>query len=240
MDSIKLIERYFEQSLSETELKDFQRRLEIDEEFAQAFLLEKDVMEGIEVLGNLNLKKDLKKIYKEEIEEKRTTQSKVIPRRMWLVAAASIAILFVALWFFTRPPTPGQLYATYFQPEFDFVEKGNENELIVEAEMALKDGAYQRAIPILDQLLDLNPQNTEYLLAKGIALIESEKFTEGINLLTMVGKNSPYAKPETQWYHGLALLKQGLLKESHLILKQIPAQSSRYKQAEELAKKIKR
>ena len=242
MNSVDLIERYFDNDLSASELRDFQRRLETDAEFAQAFQLEKDLMEGIEVMGNQNLKKELKGIYEEEIGGKAQKSAPAKPvlfsRRSWMAVAASIAVLLIAGWWLSRPPTPEKLYAQYFKPDFDFVEKGGGEKLVAEAEAALERGDYEGALPLLEELLKEKPINGRYLLAKGIALVETEKYMEGIDAFLTLENSSRYTRSEALWYHGLALLKQGHLTESYIILKQIPENSSRYKEAEELAKKI--
>ncbi len=240
-DPLDLIERYFDDLLSDSERKDFENRLTTDEQFAQAFQLEKDLMDGIEMMGNKNLKEDLKVYYKEEVEEKEknkaSTKPNFISRRMWL-AAASIAVLLIAFWWMNRP-TPERLYAEYFQPDFDFVEKGDADGLAVKAEAALKAEDYKRAFPLLEELVKVEPKRAEYILALGIALVEVENYHDAIPTLLRAGTASRYSQNEALWYYGLALLKQGNLEESYIILKQIPEYSARYKEATALAKKIK-
>jgi len=240
-DSIDLIERYFGDDLSPEELKGFQLRLETDEAFAQAYELEKDLMEGIEVMGNKNLKEELQGYYKEEVEEKINKKTALKPRavsrRIWLSVAASIALLFFAGWWLSKP-TAESLYAEYFQPEFDFVEKGEQEELVIKIEIALKNKDYISALPLLDDFLDQQPNNSYFILAKGISLIETGAFKEGINALQKAQSINPLYKSESLWYNALALLKQGKTEESRKALNSISKKSSNYNKAQELLKKL--
>ena len=240
------MERYFENSLSASELEQFQRRLKEDPAFAQAFELEKDLMEGIETLGNESLREELGEIYKEEILTQQSSEPTIGPidkrrtisRRWWLLAAAVLAGIVLYLWPFQRD-TPERLYAQYFQPEFDFVEKGSTQELIAQAEAALKTGEYQKALPILDELLELEPESSKYILAKAIALMELNRFEDAEALMLQAQVNNPGYTSEVSWYQALAFLKQKNLSEAINRLNQIPATSARAQDAQALSQAIK-
>lgn len=246
-DHLVLIERYFEGDLSEAELKVFQERLEADEAFAEAFQLEQDLMEGIEMIGNEHLKKELKGIYQEEIkvgkaESPATPTLPAKPRplksRRWFLVAAALATLLLALgWLLNRPSAEG-LYAAYFQPSFDFQEKGNNSELIAKLDQLLKQKAYKEAIPLLDQLLKSEPDNAAFYLAKGIAFIATNKIEAGIAFLQKSKDINPIYRSEALWYNALASLKQKNIAETRRILQLIAKDSSRFREAQSLLAKI--
>jgi len=228
-EAINLIERYFDNQLSDEELKLFQRRLGEDADFAKAFQLEKDLMEGIEVMGNKNLKNELDQIYQEEIISKASTSAPPAsekrnnnPRRLWLASAAAIALLLV-FWWLNRTPSAENLYVEYFQPEFDFSVKSGDNSLLSnsllsnEVQTLLRNRNYKSAIPKLNELIRISPENNEYQLALGLALIEEGQFEEGISMLKALEENKFY-KTNANWYIALAYLKKNDVSMSHQLL----------------------
>ena len=68
-DQHKKVEQYFAGELSEQEQKALEDQLGQDSNLAEAFQLEKDLMEGIEAFGNDQLREQLGQIHQEEIEQ---------------------------------------------------------------------------------------------------------------------------------------------------------------------------
>jgi len=239
--SDNLIERYFAQELSPEELAKFNRQLKEDADFAKAFQLEKDLMEGLEAMGNKNLRKDLKNIYQEEVIQSKSNPTMSEPNnikanssRRWRLVAASIAILGILGWLFWPEPSPQQLYAEYAKHEFNFVEKGGNDQDLFKAETALKAGKYSEAIPFLENHLKNQPNDYNVLLARGIAHLEIDDHEKAILTFRQLRQVNASYKTEGTWYLALAHLKGGNITLSQQHLKEVPEGTGRFAQAQEL------
>ncbi len=246
----KLIERYFENGLAGKELAAFQQRLLDDAAFARAFQLEKDLVEGIEAFGNEQLRGQLETIHLEEMnkdaENKNGTLTgsggKVVKmdRRRWWWAAAIILVGLVArLSFSEKKPSPQQLYAMYAVHDFDFTEMGTNEELLSNVESLLKAGKYSQALPLLDTYLESNPNDPEKMMAKGIALLETGKHKEALEIFRAVRQASPIMASKANWYIALVFLKNGDIENCKKSLLAIPPESVSFKDAEELLERLK-
>ncbi len=242
-----LIERYFDGDLKEQELAIFHEKLEKDQAFAEAFRLEQELMGGIESYGNERLREQLATIHEEEIRSaevpgKDGTAAYVPIRRwMWLAAAALIGILVAGrLLMENRKPNPQQLYAMYAVHDFDFTEKSGGDNLLADAERLLKAKDYRQALPVLETYLESRPDDMQAVLAKGIAQMEIGEYESALADFQTVGINNPLLKNEAIWYMALVYLKQNKLAEAIGHLEQIPTNSARWKDAEALAKSLKR
>lgn len=252
----KLIERFFENDLSEQELAAFQQRLAEDPRFAEAFQLEKELMEGIEAFGNEQLRQQLEAMHVEEtmkigptngqaIEEPgyaspfdpKPVDGKVIRMvgRRWWLAAAVLGIGLLARWFFAEnKPTTEQLYAIFAQHEFDFTEMGTNDELLPRAEQLLKSQKYAEALPLLETYLTNHANDTQVKLAKGKSLLELGKYKEAMEVFSAIAEGNPVLADEAYWYQGLTYLKQGDVENCKKTMGKISASSVRKKYVNKL------
>jgi len=69
-DKTDLIERYFEDSLSEEEKEIFQNQLDSDPDFAQSVEIERDIIESIQTSANNDLRNRLETIHQKKIAGK--------------------------------------------------------------------------------------------------------------------------------------------------------------------------
>lgn len=252
----KLIERYFENDLSEQELEALQQRLLDDPRFAEAFQLEKDLLEGIEAFGNEQLREQLEAMHVEETREIGPTNGQVIEEpgdtspfepkpvdgkvvkmvdRRWWLAAAVLAIGLLARWFFAEnKPTTDQLYAIFAQHEFDFTEMGTNDELLPRAEQLLKAKNYADALPLLETYLTTNPDDNLVKMAKGKSLLEMGRFKEALDVFGGIAQANPVLADEAIWYQALTYLKQGDVENCRKSLETISSNSVRKKYVNKL------
>ncbi|MCB0408135.1 MAG: tetratricopeptide repeat protein [Bdellovibrionales bacterium] len=84
-------------------------------------------------------------------------------------------------------------------------KKRKQNEakkIAAEALKFYKNGEYQKALPLFQQALELDPENTDYYLQYGITQYRLEQFNEA--LVTMkVAPNKPESLVEKSYYMGL-------------------------------------
>jgi len=210
MDREELINGYFEGSLSEGQLTEFEALLKTDAEFKSVFEFEKEIQ--------LALKKEERKEIKELFSalndgKEKKSKGKVISMRPWL-AAASIALLVgIGSWMFLfNSPNINseQLYLTNFSPYENVVhpiERGNQMEdLLSRAFTAYEDEKYEEALTFFK---DLNvKQNDAYIdFYEAIVLMQLNRHEESIPLLKNYIKNNGELKDRAHWYLALAHLK---------------------------------
>lgn len=241
-DKQKKVEQYFADELSEQEKTALEQRLLEDSELANAFKLEKDLMDGIEAFGNDQLRVGLQKIHQEEIVFREKPKERYFRRiHLWAVAAVLVFGLLGLIWWLTRSPalTAEHLYAEYATYSFDFTEKGGEEELLFRVENFLDQKEYHKALSLLEKYIIENPESYQLKLAAGVAMIETgENMEEALELFEEVANQGSALKNEALWYSGLAHLKQGDLVASLDYLSQIPIESARYKKASNLSESI--
>lgn len=254
MEDLQIIERYFGGELSAEEVAVFEKRLAEDPAFFKTFQQEKELMRGIEEFGNQQLRKQLDVIHLEEtgqvdipdVKEPPThfdpfevpkADGKVVgmKRRYWWLAAAVLGVGMIARWFMaTNQPTPQQLYAIFAVHDFDFTEMGANEELLAQSERLLKEKQYASALPIIDQYLTANPDDVKVKMAKGIALLETGKYSEAQRLFETVGRENMIMENEANWYLALSFLKQGKITESKNQLLKIPKAAVNYERVKKL------
>ncbi len=236
----KLIERYFEGDLDEAELTQLAQKRESDPAFKEAFLLEQDLIAGIETAGNQKLRTRLEAIHSEVVRKDEATIRPLPNRRrwVWLAAAAFIGavVLGKVLWD-GKAKSPAELYAQYAVHDFDFTEKGGGDAELAKAEGLLKEKKYSEALPLLEAYLSGNPSERRVLLAKGVALMETGDLPAALEVFDQLS-NNPIMAPDILWYKALVLLKENDLAACHSLLKTIPQGSQRYRDAQTLAAEL--
>jgi len=209
MDKEELINGYFEGSLSEGQLIEFESLLKTDAEFKSAFELEKELQLALKK----NERKELKELFSSLNETEEKNEDKVISMRPWL-AAASIALLVgIGSWllFFNSPDlNTNQLYVANFTPYENVVhpiERGNQLEdLLSRAFTAYEDEKYTDALKLFKELNV--KQNDAYIeFYEAIVLMQLNRHKEAIPLLENYIENNGELKDRAHWYLALAYLK---------------------------------
>ncbi|MEM9916823.1 MAG: hypothetical protein AAF990_01930 [Bacteroidota bacterium] len=239
MEQQEWIDRYLEGRLNEAELKEMERKLQQEPEFARALMLEKDLMEGIESFGNDRLRDFLDGVH-EEVKSVPVQETPKSSRLIWVAAVALAVLLMLAFWLWPRPDsTPAELYALYKQENsypFDFTEKSTDDEqaLIELAERLLKKQDYKQALMPLNELFS-KTEESQYLLAIGIAEMESEAVpNEAIATFRKLQQQYPAFQNDYLWYEALAHLKKEDVAAAQASLQKISNASKRYEVARAL------
>ena len=238
-----LLEPYLQGKLDETERSAFEQRLKTDAELQQQLALYQKIREA-------NQDKDLSAFEKklqaaQTAHFKRPDRSlKSIRRRILIWVPAAVLVLSFVYFFGKKyldagPGDPAEIYAQYAQHDFSFQEMSNGNEL-AEMENLLNAGQFAEVLPKLDEFLKNQPDRADVQLAKGIALMETGKAAQAIEIFTELGAQYSLYLAESQWYTALAYLKQGQLDESLSYLQQIPKNASRYAEAQGLIRALRK
>ncbi len=209
---IDSIDDYLMGRLDNTDRMLFLKELEQDADLAGAVKLRQELLNGVEAFGRQNLKDQLKEIHQEVIPSQKTPAKR---RRLlpYLMVAASILLLVFALSRFLQEPaiksTP-ELYAAYFSPyDIPSSQRNATNELDLQIADLYNNKKYSMVLPLLEEkLASLNPQPSNLLLAKGIALLETNQAEKALLSFQQITTNKDFNfEDEVTWYSALAYLK---------------------------------
>lgn len=214
-----LIERYFENSLSPKELKEFEKLMTIDAEFSTEVDFQKRLKTAIFHEERSNLKAHLQSL---------DNPTKTYDFRWWY-AAAGVVFLIGLSWFVHSiiDSQPSQLYAAYFEPYPNVVSpkvRGNatsEEDLKSKAFHLYDQAQYVEAALAFEKLYRNNEQDYAALY-QAISLMASGKPNEAIPLLEQMEWTEEAVYVEVAyWYLALAYLDNQQVAKSRLLLEKV-------------------
>lgn len=259
-DRSELIDKYLLGGLEGKELEDFQRALESDPEFAADVKVQETIFQAATDKDAMQFQDMLAEIQAEKDAEEKTAPSRIIrlPVRRLIAVAASIALLFLAGYFFFReqlvPSSPESLFATYFEAPRaeDFMDpaiissmaRGEEGAGLSPVELSLKemadlykDGQYVAA---LDKLEAINPEDLKnqpnFHYMAGVIYLVNDRPEESLSSFEKIGFGYQDGK---NWYEALALLKLNRAEEARSRLEALLGASNPWqKKAKRLLRKL--
>lgn len=243
-DTDNLIDKYFDGSLSPTELEKFDQLLDADKDFAEQFSLEKDVQAAILSNHQIQTKEQLQK-FEEELSDKK---SKPYRRRFIYTTAAASVLLMLFIWttfLYDAPQTVQEdLFASYYEPYRNVIapiERSDVASVQNEAFEFYENENYQEALKAFNALYELEPK-ADILFYKSMSLLSLKKYQEAIPILESLLSSDAELKNHAPWYLALAYLETGALGKSKNLLSLIGKQHGRYyneKKANELLATLK-
>lgn len=235
----KLIEDYLNGKLDQNQVALFEKRLNDDPAFAEAFQLEKSM--NIFLVKENNKNQLLPQL--ESLGEKHFQTAKVKSlqsNRRWLYSglavAASIALLIFALnGFFQK-----SLYEQYANHQaLNLIEKSEASPNAAQAQNEFNANDFQSAYKSLDLYLNQHPEDTKAFLAKGITALETGQYEEALSIFNQIHSENSALKTNGTWYLALTYLKQDKLENARTYLLLIPeSENFLFKQAQELMQKL--
>ncbi|OSY88937.1 hypothetical protein WH52_04540 [Tenacibaculum holothuriorum] len=235
-----LIDKYFEDSLSAEEKKEFDSLLSNDSEFQKEFQYQKDVQFAIKSNERERLKKELQNLENTTITTKRKGFS-----RKWLAAASVIILLasFSYLLLVKESMMSNQeLYNTYYTPYENVIHplvRDDNSSLTNDAFLAYETNNYTRAVSLFTEAYKETKTN-DLLLYKGISLLETKNTEEAIHTFNNYLETNPKYKTQTFWYLALANLNSDNKPEAKKWLEKVVLSNQEFKkeEAKELLKKL--
>lgn len=242
-----LLNDYFNGLLSAGDAQTVEARAATDAEFGEEFALRQDMeayprraarhQEFADTLATVST--DFFQEISSETSENQPSMTARVSRTRWLMAAAAaIALVAVAVWFFTLPGTAD--YSQYAQhAPLSLTVRGTADQAASEAENAFNQKNYTAALAALDRLLAEQPDNLTAQLYKGISLIELNRTADARVVLGPMADGTSALRTEAMWYMALSYLKEKNAAACRAELSKIPPGDVRYEQAQELLKKLK-
>lgn len=237
-----LLDNYFNGLLASAEVEQVQARTRSDAAFAAAFAL-REKMEAWprqaaqrQALAD-NLAALGTEFFAEKTLETPATPPALTARVNWsrwaLAAAAAVALLLVATWFFRQPTVP--LYEQYAgrHAPLALLDRGETDIVAIafEAETTFNQKNYTAALAALDRLLSVQPTHSTAQLYRGICLLELQRPAEARAALGPLAAGTSALRADAQWYIALAFLQEKNMGECRAALRQIAPGEAHYKEA---------
>lgn len=241
-NDIDLVERYFDNDLSQDETTLLDERLKSDGEFRSMFERERALIRSIRAAG---LSRDLQLLKEVERGISAGDEGHVARLRPWYFAAAAAIALFVVatVWMFPQRETPDKLFNDYFTPVSNTFAPALRGDDVTpsqpEAFRYYDQGDYATAANLFGEMLVHQTDPDVLLLSANANLAAGNTLVAEENLLTLIRDFDDY-DTAAKWYLGLCYLKQGDVDKARTVLEELGRIEVFYTgQAKELLKKVK-
>jgi tetratricopeptide (TPR) repeat protein len=227
---IELIEKYFEDDLSEFDTESFKRRVQTDEEFRALLEQEKYIVGAIRIQG---LKDELDTLKRMEaaLKDPEIKIHQPIDRRWYILAAAVIALLIVSRFALTPTITTESLYEDNYRPYPNVFEPTVRSQTRAdertEAFLEYEKGNYAGAAKRFRELLG-KENNDGMLLLLGNCNLMLGNTGEAITNFTQLGAQSPELSIQANWFLSMAYLKNDDKVHALPLLKELSATDGSY------------
>lgn len=212
------IERFLNQQMPPVEKEAFLARVSANKELTKNLDEMQLIFLGIQEASLQERLVDFHKEIPHKLEQPKKKEGKLLPLKMWLVAASVVLIISICGWLiFFRQDKNEMLFTEYFQPDPGLVSAMSisENYYFDRAMVDYKTGNYEASIKTLDSLQRITPGNDTLNYFLGTAWLAKKQPGKAIDYLQKASAlpNSVFIK-DANWYLGLAHLKQGNKKEA--------------------------
>jgi TolA-binding protein len=228
-----LFDQYLQEEMTVEEKDSFEKQLSEDHELSSEFETFKEVQLRLKNKFEFEEEREAFKTNLNEISDKHfnTSKPKVVLMRPWYYAAvASVIILFGLFFFDYNNPT----FADYDNPETAaFVERGDTNATLKEAQAAFNDGRYKEAIPLFEEILKEN-NTPEIQYFYGVSLLEESKYPKAEAVFNELRSGTSVYKEKATWNLALSKLKQKKYNECKAVLETISQDYENYDDVEKL------
>ena len=211
-EQFQLIVKHLDQSLSDTELKECDARLDSSEEFRKEVKIMEDIIDSSRAIERASEFEHIKNRF-DQFDLERKQRSKTI--RMYLSIAASFAILVICgiVYMNNATTNPQELFDENYEvfPVESVVR--NQSERLNTGLNLYKNKKYKEAIPFLENLKGQRPVDKLYL---SNAYIQVKQYHDAETVLreSLPLMNDPILLRYSHWYLGLTLLAQDKTEEA--------------------------
>ncbi len=208
MDREKMIGKFIEGSLTETEQKEFDRLYAVDASFKTEVDFHTNIARVAEAEDDDTFREMLSSFEAEAKSEKTTV--KRLPTK-WLVAASIVLIAGLSYFFIPDSTTSSQeLFSQNFEryPNVVYpIVRGEEGpEPKTKAFLAYQNGEYTAAVALFTELYT-NQAEPDFLFYKANALLQLDRGQEAIPVLKNHLETGDTLTEKTSWYLAMAYLQ---------------------------------
>jgi len=239
------ISRYIDGEMTAGETAAFEAEMQQNAELKAEVVLYNDVQGTLKAelhpSGNVTeLRKTLAGLNEEFFTGQKTSAKVVsIKRTRWISAIAAVLVmgLFLTIW---SPWKKDNLFDTYAATEMPGVEvRGQQSDsLLKEAALQFNNKKFADAVPMFEQVLRIDPQNSFARYYYAIALLQTGQIEQSRNQLTQVYNGSSVFHTDAAFYIALSYLKEKNKAQCRVWLEKITEGAGTYEKAKELLKKL--
>ncbi|WP_396153226.1 tol-pal system YbgF family protein [Flavobacterium sp.] len=232
MENEALLNKYFEQQLSEEEKVLFESLLQNDSEFAKEVAYQKNVKKAITLNERKALKQTLQSFENNKKENKNNSQ-------FWYIAGVFLLFFGGLAWFQFMKDSPEQLYQEYYQSYPNVVAPtvrgDNERNLKSDAFYEYDSGNYQKSLELFSKIYA--DEEVDYaLFYQAMSLMELNRYDEAIATFDQFKTSDNNAfSPFVKWYKALSYLKINEKEKAIQLLKEL---SEKENPQQQMAKKL--
>lgn len=240
---MELIEKYFNEELSDVELEFFKEELSRDKKFAEEVKQYEYVFGGLKEARVRKLKDKFKTFEHEiQIEEAQQKSNKNV-NRLGVGLVSIISIILVSFSYYYFKSSVGvkseQIFAEYFTPYPNVVAPITRSADGVKRDVFIAMNyydsmRYDEAIVEFDRLIEREEYKNEMLFYKAVALLAKGHSPEALMSFKLIEQTSEFEN-QKKWYLALTYLDLGDLNQAKLVLDEIITDKSYFMiEAEEL------
>lgn len=239
-DMYETVEAYLNNTLSETERKEFEKRLAADTDFRDEVkpLLANEL--ALQQAADQEKRKRFDEWYAEAKEEGITPPTQVRPiRPLWIAVgiAAAIAVLLLVFWPRPKAINAQELYAANFQPYYPPEVRGGTDldSLTKAAHVFILQEDYDQAIPLMEEIISDDESALKERLYLASAYLETDQAQKALDLLKPISFEE---SAEAAWYQAMAHLALGNWEEAKPLLERLATKEDSFygKKAREVLK----
>ena len=227
-DHEKIIQKYFDNTLSDEEQAVFDTRLKTDPKFAELVQSHEDIAIAFQIQEDQEVSALIK-----EIEHKRNNKP------FFLKIAAAIAMFITGYYFLFNSSANYESYLETYPNVYHPITRGNSESKLDEAFNAYESEAYETAVKKFDELL-ADEKTPEIEFYKAMALLNNKKYNDAFTILSQLQQTSFDYQEETLWYLTVISLLNKKEQEAKTYLKFMENNAMKYKlkEREILLKKL--
>jgi tetratricopeptide (TPR) repeat protein len=240
VNKIQEIEDFLNKKMTAEDLIAFRRRLKTEPHLLEEVDIYRSLFHAVqhqsrkELKGCLMLLEEQLKSADDESVNRRTTGNTHLIS--WISSiAASVLLVFVMYLWITQSSNHEALFKQYYEAYPNVIaaiERGHSaKDEKTTAFLFYEREEYQQALPLLQKLIQANPEEKAYALYAGIACLETNRLEEAKNYFTQVlsKANNPFEE-QGKWYLALTLIKTNEIKEAKVYLSELANQQSAYRE----------
>jgi len=206
MEMENIIFEYLLGNLNEEQKRDFELRLESDQNLHEEYLMQKRMYAFL-------LERNNREEYTSEIEKlgdqyfPSDGQKLKFPIKRVLILAIIILTTILTTWYLLKPKEVN-LYESHSDHfALHLVLKSDENTTAINAESAFNEGNFEEAIVSIREYLESNSIDTKARLALGISYLETDQDEEAFKIFDEIGGGNSTLKDYAIWYKALYFVK---------------------------------
>ena len=200
----ELIEKYFEQNLTEAEKITFEELLVKDAAFKEEFDFYKELKNAVTVAERQKIKQEVQQF------EKGSNERAFVLKKYFPYAAILLFMISFIVYFATNTPSSEGLYDSYYEAYPNTAvsntrDNSNEQSNVQQAFVAYDLNDFDTANKLFDSALTTT--KADYILFyKGISLMELNKHNDALKLFETTNWSKEYVE-KSLWFQSLCYLK---------------------------------